>query len=68
MVSLLALFVLVSTPFLTYARSTGEPVLLAPEVTGSRNSQTMNLLEGYLNINPTGTGGAIIAIADGVAL
>lgn len=35
---------------------------------GAGNSQTMSLLEGYLNINPTGTGGVEIAIADGVAL
>lgn len=39
-----------------------------PEVVGAGNSQTMNLLEGYLNINPTGTGGAEIAIVDHVAL
>jgi LysM repeat protein len=39
-----------------------------PEVVGAGNSQTMNLLEGYLNINPTGTGGAEIAIVDRVAL
>lgn len=32
------------------------------------NSQTMALLEGYLNINPTGTGGAEIIIVDKVAL
>lgn len=32
------------------------------------NSQTMALLEGYLNINPTGTGGAEIAIVDEMAL
>lgn len=38
------------------------------EVTVAGNSQTMDLLEGYLNINPTGTGGAEIAIVDGVAL
>lgn len=46
----------------------GEQVLRVPETTDVSNSQTMNLLEGYLNINPTGTGGAEIAIADGVAL
>ena len=39
-----------------------------PEVVGAGNSQTMNLLEGYLNINPTGTGGAEIAIVDRMAL
>ncbi|MEX2014091.1 MAG: peptidoglycan DD-metalloendopeptidase family protein [Parcubacteria group bacterium] len=39
-----------------------------PEITDAGNSQTMDLLEGYLNINPTGTGGAEIAIVDHVAL
>ena len=39
-----------------------------PEVAGAGNSQTMDLLEGYLNINPTGTGGMEIAIVDGTAL
>ena len=39
-----------------------------PEMLEMGNSQTMSLLEGYLNINPTGTGGAEIAIVDSVAL
>ena len=39
-----------------------------PEIIGAGNSQTMNLLGGYLNINPTGVGGAEIAIVDSVAL
>ena len=38
------------------------------EVTDVGNSQTINLLKGYLNINPTGAGDVEIAIADGVAL
>lgn len=38
------------------------------EVTDAGNSQTMDLLEGYLNINPTSTGGVEVAITDGVAL
>ncbi|MEX2013720.1 MAG: M23 family metallopeptidase [Parcubacteria group bacterium] len=52
-------------PIMVYA---GEQVLRVPETTNVSNSQTMHLLEGYLNINPTGTGGVEIAIADGVAL
>ena len=48
--------------------SQGEQILRMSEVTGAGNSQTMNLLEASLNINPTGTGGAEIAIADGTAL
>ena len=39
-----------------------------PEMTGAGNSQTMNLLSGYLNIKPTGTGGPDIAIVDSTAL
>ena len=39
-----------------------------PEVTDTGNSQTMALLAGYLNINPTGTGGAEVAIVDGTVL
>ncbi|MEX0932340.1 MAG: M23 family metallopeptidase [Parcubacteria group bacterium] len=39
-----------------------------PEVVAPNNSQTMSLLEGYLNINPTGTGGPQIAIVDNTAL
>ena len=46
----------------------GEQILRVPEVIDAGNSQTMNLLEGYLNINPTGTGGAEIAIVDSTAL
>ena len=42
--------------------------MLVPEVLEAGNSQTMSLLEGYLNINPTGTGGAEIAIVDSTAL
>ena len=39
-----------------------------PEVTDTGNSQTMALLAGYLNINPTGTGGVEVAIVDGTVL
>jgi len=42
--------------------------LRMPEIVETGNSQTMSLLEGYLNINPTGIGGAQIAIVDSVAL
>jgi len=42
--------------------------LRVPEVIGAGNSQTMNLLSGFLNINPTGTGGTQVAIVDGTAL
>lgn len=39
-----------------------------PEVVETGNFQTMNLLEGYLNINPTGISGTEIAIVDNTAL
>ena len=46
----------------------GEEVKLVPEAKTTRNSQNMSLLEGYLNINPTGIGGPEIAIVDEMAL
>ncbi len=39
-----------------------------PETAGIGNSQTINLLEGYLNINPTNVGKTQIAIVDNTAL
>ncbi|OHA95450.1 MAG: hypothetical protein A3C62_00370 [Candidatus Zambryskibacteria bacterium RIFCSPHIGHO2_02_FULL_39_16] len=59
---------IVLIPFIGYARSQGEQVVLMPEVSRLNNSQTMSLLEAPLNINPIGTSSAEIAIADGVAL
>jgi murein DD-endopeptidase MepM/ murein hydrolase activator NlpD len=50
------------------ARSQGEKVVLAPIVLPSRNSQTIELLEGYTNTNPTGVGGSILAVVDNSAL
>ncbi|MFZ2484617.1 MAG: M23 family metallopeptidase, partial [Minisyncoccia bacterium] len=53
---------------MVYARSQGVQILRMPEVGGAGNSQTMSLLEGHLNINPTGTGKAEIAIVDSTSL
>lgn len=39
-----------------------------PETKSAGNSQTMGLLEGYLNSNPTSTGGPTVAIVDNTAL
>lgn len=39
-----------------------------PDILESKNSQTMDLLQGFLNTNPTGVGGAEIAIVDNSAL
>jgi LysM repeat protein len=55
-------------PGAVQARREGEKVTLAPVVSLIKNSQTMSLLQGYLNINPTGTGGPEIAIVDNTAL
>jgi len=60
--------VLAILPIFAYARSQVGQILRMSEVRETGNSQTMSLLEGYLNINPTGTGGAEIAIVDSVAL
>jgi len=65
---ILALFVLAPVTIQVYAASQAGEILRMPEVLEMGNSQTMSLLEGYLNINPTGTGGAEIAIVDQVAL
>lgn len=65
---MLAVFVFVFIPLATYSRGQSGEVVRVPEITNPGNSQTMILLEGYLNINPTGLGGVEIAIADGVAL
>jgi murein DD-endopeptidase MepM/ murein hydrolase activator NlpD len=65
---MLSPLVLASYPPLAVSARGNERVSLAPEVSLSKNSQTMSLLEGYLNTNPTGVGGPELAIVDGVAL
>lgn len=67
--ALLSHFVILSLvmPFLASAKGASE-LLRMPETKKSGNSQTMSLLEGYLNTNPTGVGGATIAIVDDTAL
>lgn len=51
-----------------YIEAQGERVSLMPEVKSAGNSQTMNLLEGYLNFNPRGIGGPTLSIVDGTAI
>lgn len=65
-VALLSHFVILGllAPYL----ASGKPLLPVAEVRNTGNSQTMGLLEGYLNTNPTGIGGATVAIVDGTAL
>ena len=65
---MIALFILAPFSLRAYIPGQAGKLIRMPEVSGAGNSQTMNLLEGYLNINPTGTGGAEIAIVDKVAL
>jgi murein DD-endopeptidase MepM/ murein hydrolase activator NlpD len=66
--SLLLMVVLLSLPVLAYAKSHAQKILRAPEAREVGNSQTMDLLEGYLNINPVGIGGGTLAIVDRTAL
>ncbi len=42
--------------------------LRSPENQAVWNSQTIQLLEGYLNVNPTGTGGPSLAMVDNTVL
>lgn len=53
---------------MAYARSQGEKISRIPEVVDIKNSQTLDLLEGYLNSNPTSIGGSELAIVDNTAL
>lgn len=67
-VTILVVLGLLALPLLAYARSHVGLILRSPETKEVGNSQTMDLLEGYLNINPVGIGGPVIAIVDGTAL
>src|SRR5687768_6486201 len=55
-------------PALAVARSQGGQVLRMLEVREAGNSQTMELLSGYLNTNPAGIGSAVLTIEDRTAL
>lgn len=46
----------------------GEKIKRTPEVANKQNSQTMNLLEGHLNLRPTAVHGSELAVVDGSAL
>ena len=54
-------------PILAQGKSYSK-VLRATETRETGNSQTMELLEGYLNTNPAGIGGPSVAIVDDTAL
>lgn len=68
--ALLSHFLLLSlaVPLLAYARGQGASVLRIPESRETGNSQTMDLLAGYLNTNPTSIGGPSLAIVDSTTL
>lgn len=53
---------------MAFAKSHAGVLLRMPEHKNSGNSQTMSLLEGYLNTNPTSIGGPSVAIIDKNAL
>jgi len=59
---------LILLPVLVSARSQSGKVLRMPENYDAGNSQTMDLLEGYLNLNPVGIGGPLLATIEGSAL
>lgn len=64
----LPVFLAIAFPLLAYAGIKNSELVFVPEATRVNNSQSMDLLSASLNIDPTGTGGVEIAIADGVAL
>jgi len=55
-------------PLLTFAKGQAGVILRMPENRTAGNSQTMDLLESYLNTNPVNVGGSSVAIVDGTAL
>lgn len=55
-------------PAAALARGKGEKIVAVPEISRVVNSQNMDLLQGYNNINPTGIGGLELAIVDDIAL
>lgn len=54
-------------PFFAYAKGSGL-FILVPEIKATPNSQTMELLQGYLNSNPSNIGGPVLAVVDHSAL
>ncbi|MBX4181544.1 M23 family metallopeptidase [Candidatus Parcubacteria bacterium] len=53
---------LILLPVLAWGKSL--QILRTPDKKDAGNSQTMDLLDGYLNTNPSGIGGAVLAIVD----
>lgn len=67
--ALLSLVVVIVTTIPTGSEAkSGGKILRMVESSGPGNSQTMDLLEGYLNINPVSIGGLELAIVDDTAI
>ncbi|MEK7147840.1 MAG: peptidoglycan DD-metalloendopeptidase family protein [Patescibacteria group bacterium] len=64
MLSIIATF----APVLVLAKGQAGALTLVPDAYETGNSQTMDLLEGYLNSNPANVGGPVLAIVDDTAL
>ena len=64
----LVLLVVVALPVVALARNQGEKIERQPTVSMVKNSQTLDLLEGFQNTNPTGFGASEVAIVDNTAL
>lgn len=64
----LAVFLFILSPIISRAWGQGGKLTLMPEVSNSGNSQTMDLLQSFVNSNPLGIGGPEIAIVDGTAI
>lgn len=59
---------LIFLPVLVVAKNQGGAISRTPEPSETGNSQTMDLLEGYLNSNPSSIGGPVLAIVDDTVL
>ncbi len=63
----LGFLIIISLPASSLARQ-GSTLSLAPEIVSAKNSQTMSLLEGHLNIDPRPAGFKTLAIVNDTAL
>ncbi|MHB0978325.1 MAG: M23 family metallopeptidase [Minisyncoccota bacterium] len=63
----LGFLIVISLPASSIARQ-GSTLSLAPEIVSAKNSQTMSLLEGHLNIDPRPAGFKTLAIVNDTAL
>lgn len=66
--NILGVLAVLAVPIAFAQARSGDKITLAPEVSPILNSQTMSLLTGFRNINPTNLGTGQIAIVDNSAL